>query len=72
MVLKAVEILRRPKEEVLYVGDMTIDIETCRRAGIDVAVVPGGSDTREKLLAGGPDHLLGSFDAIAALFAGQA
>src|SRR5262245_10559852 len=37
MVHLAVETLETPPAQVLYVGDMTIDIETCRRAGLAVA-----------------------------------
>lgn len=69
MVLKAVGILGRPKEEVLYVGDMTIDIETCRRASIAVCVVPSGSDQRETLVAAAPDHLVERFEEVAPLLA---
>src|SRR6185436_5384909 len=61
MVHLAVETLETPAADVLYVGDMTIDIETCRRAGLAVAVLPAGSDTRETLEAAKPDFLLERF-----------
>lgn len=67
MVLMAVETLETPLAEVLYVGDMTIDVETCRRAGLAVAVVPGGSDTREALQAASPDFLLARFEDVLGL-----
>jgi phosphoglycolate phosphatase len=48
-------------EEVVYVGDMLLDIEVARRASIPVYAVPTGSATREKLLEGRPDRLLQRF-----------
>jgi len=71
MVLKAVEILGRPREEVLYVGDMTIDIETCRRAGLAVCVIAAGSDSREALASAEPDYLLDRFQDLPALLDGR-
>lgn len=72
MVLEAVEILGRPRNEVLYAGDMTIDVETCRRAGVAVCVIPGGSDTLATLREAEPDFLLERFEEIPALMAGTA
>ncbi len=47
--------------EGLYVGDMPVDVETARRAGVPVWVVPTGSSTREELAGAGADRLLDSF-----------
>lgn len=44
--------------EALYVGDMTVDIDTARSAGVRVAVVSTGSDTPEALDRAGPDRRL--------------
>ncbi len=44
--------------ETLYVGDMTVDIQTARAAGVTVWVVPTGSDTIETLRQAHPDRLL--------------
>lgn len=44
--------------EALYVGDMVVDIETARAAGVPVWVVPTGSDDRKALEAAQPDRLL--------------
>ncbi|MHB1423165.1 MAG: HAD family hydrolase [Gemmataceae bacterium] len=44
--------------EALYVGDMTVDIQTARAAGVSVWVVPTGSDTIETLRQAHPDRLL--------------
>jgi phosphoglycolate phosphatase len=48
-------------DEVAYVGDMLLDIEVGRRAGVAVYAVPTGSATRETLLGGRPDRLLHRF-----------
>ncbi len=48
-------------EEVVYVGDMLLDIEVARRAGVSVFAIPTGSATREALLEGRPDRLLHRF-----------
>ncbi|MFN4258945.1 MAG: HAD family hydrolase [Gemmataceae bacterium] len=45
-------------EQALYIGDMTVDIETARAAGVTVWVVPTGSDSRDALRAANPDRLL--------------
>jgi phosphoglycolate phosphatase len=58
MLQAALERLRVSPTEALYVGDMTVDIETARRAGVRVWVVPTGSDRRELLVAAQPDHVL--------------
>ncbi len=47
-----------PKSKVIFVGDMTVDIETARAAGVTVWVVPTGSDDRAALVAARPDRLL--------------
>jgi 2-phosphoglycolate phosphatase len=44
--------------EALYVGDMTVDIETARGAGVTVWVVPTGSDTRADLEKAAPDRIV--------------
>ncbi len=44
--------------EALYVGDMTVDIETARAAGMMVWVVPTGSDEPETLRRARPDRML--------------
>jgi phosphoglycolate phosphatase len=47
--------------DALYVGDMTVDIQTARAAGVRVWVVPTGSDDRAALEAAHPDRLLDGF-----------
>jgi phosphoglycolate phosphatase len=58
MLLKAIERLGVPVAEVLYIGDMVVDIETARRAGVTVWVVPTGSEKEGTLRAARPDRLL--------------
>jgi phosphoglycolate phosphatase len=58
MLRAALARLRCAPGEALYVGDMVVDIETARAAGIPVWVVATGSDDRLALLAASPDRLL--------------
>lgn len=46
--------------EALYVGDMVVDIQTARAAGVAVWVVPTGSNDWSALEAGRPDRILHS------------
>ena len=45
--------------EAVYVGDMAIDVQVARAAGIVVCVIPTGSDDRAALEAARPDRILG-------------
>jgi len=58
MLLAALQQLSVTARQALYIGDMTVDIATARAAGLDVWVVPTGSDARATLLQGQPDRLL--------------
>jgi phosphoglycolate phosphatase len=58
MLRKALAQLGVAATEALYVGDMVVDIETARGAGVAVWVVPTGSDERDTLRAARPDRLL--------------
>jgi len=70
MLLKAMELLARRPDETLYVGDMVVDIDTARGAGVTVWVVPTGSDARSTLQQASPDRLLNAFAELAALAQG--
>lgn len=48
-------------EEVVYVGDMPLDVEVGRRAGVAVYALPTGSAGRDQLLEARPDRLLHRF-----------
>ena len=49
-----------PKDRALLVGDMTVDVETGRNAGIKTCGVTYGFDGKEKLLTAKPDLLIDS------------
>jgi phosphoglycolate phosphatase len=66
-VLFTLDHLDRPPSESLFVGDMTIDVEAARHAGVPVAVVATGSSSREALIAAGPDFVLASFGELAVI-----
>lgn len=48
-------------DEVVYVGDMPLDVEVARKAGVSVYALPTGSASRDALLASRPDRLLHKF-----------
>ena len=56
-------------KQTLYVGDMTVDIQTARSAGVSVWVVPTGSDEIETLRQAQPDRLLHDLDELRGLLA---
>jgi phosphoglycolate phosphatase len=58
MVLAALHLLDIQPDEALYVGDMVVDIQTARAAGVTVWVVPTGSDEIDTLRAAKFDRLL--------------
>jgi 2-phosphoglycolate phosphatase len=70
MLLAALERLQLKAADVLYVGDMTVDIETARAAGVPVWVVPTGSSEREVLVEARPDRLLADLGEMVAELAG--
>jgi len=61
MLLAALHRLGVSPAEALYVGDMTVDIQTARAAEVAVWVIPTGSDTKAALLSQQPDRLLSNF-----------
>jgi phosphoglycolate phosphatase len=61
MLLAALNRLKIEAKHALYVGDMTVDIQTARAAGVTVWVIPTGSDTLEALVAAKPDRILRHF-----------
>ncbi len=54
--------------EAVLVGDMRVDLDTARNAGIPFYAVATGSDSREELAAAGPDRLLERFEDLLSLF----
>ena len=69
MLLAVLEQLGVQPGETLYVGDMTIDVETARHAGVRVWVLPTGSCSREQLAAASPDRIFSSMDELPGLVA---
>jgi 2-phosphoglycolate phosphatase len=65
MLLIALQRLVMPASAALYIGDMTVDIQTARAAGVRVWVVQTGSDTRQALELAKPDLLLGDLTELA-------
>lgn len=64
MLTHAIHTLGVAADDALYVGDMTVDIETARAAGIRVWVVPTGSDSRAALEAARPDRIINSISEL--------
>jgi phosphoglycolate phosphatase len=58
MLLAALPRLGAAAAEALYVGDMTVDVETARAAGVRVWIVPTGSDTPDAIARARPDRTL--------------
>lgn len=67
MLLEAMRRLGARAEETLYVGDMRVDIETARAAGVRVWVVPTGTESRLVLEQAGPDRVLSGLAELASL-----
>jgi phosphoglycolate phosphatase len=66
MVLKALEKLDVPKDQALYVGDMEVDIETGRRAGVETWVMPTGSNDEATLRGTGYARIFPSMHEVTA------
>lgn len=56
--LEMIESFGLKKEDVLYVGDSSVDIETARNAGVDVCSVTWGFRSEEELRNNHPDYLI--------------
>ncbi len=70
MLQRAMQAMRVGSAETLYVGDMEIDVETARAAGVPVIVVPTGSRTLEDLERAGADGIITSFKDLLGLLPG--
>lgn len=58
-----------PKDQTLYVGDMDVDAQTGRRAGVKTIMVPTGSSTMPELKKEQPYAIIPCVKALASLFA---
>lgn len=72
MVHAVLEALGVPASAALYVGDMEIDVETARAAGLPVVVLPTGSCDEGSLRTAGADLLLPDLPALLDLLPGAA
>lgn len=70
MVHRAMERMGTDAASTLYVGDMEIDIQTARAAGVSAVVLPTGSRTETELSSHRPDLLLRSFENLLELLPG--
>ena len=61
MVRRLLGVLRLRPDQVIYVGDMPVDVETCRNAGLTCWLIPTGSSSAEELADVGGDRLLRQF-----------
>lgn len=68
MLLVALTRLNVTAAEALYVGDMGVDVQTARGAGVAVWVVATGSEEREALVRARPDRLFAGLGEIATAF----
>jgi 2-phosphoglycolate phosphatase len=67
MLTAALEELGVSAAESLYIGDMTIDVETGRAAMVEVWVIPSGTQSREVLAASSPQRILNDFSDLLSL-----
>ena len=70
MLWAALERLATPASAALYVGDMTVDLDTARAAGIRCWAIPTGPHSAEQLTAGGAERVLRSFREVLEAAAG--
>jgi len=70
MILPLLEKYRTPQNQAIFIGDMTVDIETGRNAGIHTCAVTHGFDSRSKLLAAKPDFVIDNFSELETLIKG--
>ena len=64
MLTKAIHHLNAHSSDSLYVGDMVVDIETGRAAGVETWVMPTGSNDLTTLKASGADRVFGDMNEV--------
>lgn len=67
MLLEGITRLKVSSRDVVYIGDMAVDVHTARAAGVTVWLVPGGASGTESAIASGPDRVLTGFTELLAL-----
>ncbi|MFQ5719749.1 MAG: HAD family hydrolase [Acidobacteriota bacterium] len=70
MLLRVLHDLDVRPEDALFVGDMSVDVETARRAGVRVWLVPTGSASPDDVARAGADRVLPGLDGLPAALAG--
>ncbi len=68
MLFHTLEALEADPEDAILVGDMPVDVRAARAAGVDVAVLPTGSSSRNELLDARADHVFSSLIELLQLF----
>ncbi len=66
-ILRALELLRLSKDELLYVGDSVYDVRAANAAGVKIASVATGTYSIERLGAEGPDFVMSSISELPTL-----
>jgi len=64
ILIKAVKRLGAAPWRSLYVGDSAADVIAGKRAGVHVAAIVGGADSRDKLLRSRPNYLIERLDEV--------
>ena len=64
MLIEAVKRFGVPRADTLYIGDMTVDLQTARAANIEVWLVATGSNDWETLEHSRPDRLLNDLNSV--------
>ncbi len=64
MLVEGLKRLSVNPSDAVYVGDMAIDVQTAKAAGIEVWIVPGGAAGVEAANEAGPDRVLSGFAEI--------
>ena len=70
MVLEALRRLEVSAEVAVYVGDMAIDVQAGRAAGVPVWLVPGGAADPAEAVSAGADRMLCRFTDLLDLLPG--
>jgi 2-phosphoglycolate phosphatase len=70
MLLEGVRRLEVSLQEAVYVGDMDVDVQTGKAAGMPVLLVLGGAVDEKSALAAGPDRVLRVFDELLEILSG--
>lgn len=72
MLLEGARRLGVSPAETIYVGDMAVDVEAGKAAGMETWLVRGGAVGQDEPTASGPDRVLTSFAELADLFSRDA